>query len=87
MEVLRCAVDRETRAVKLRIAATQRGAAVPRLTTWPVPVKVDGTIARWIRIGLQTGVTSHATVTLPSLTPGAHRVVVGNSQAQTINVP
>jgi hypothetical protein len=52
-----------------------------------VPLKVDGTVVRWIRVGLQTSVTSSAAVTLASLAPGKHRVAIGNSQEQTVNVP
>jgi hypothetical protein len=52
-----------------------------------VPLKVDGTVERWIRVGLKTGVTSSAAVTLANVAPGKHRVAVGNSQEQAVNVP
>ena len=86
LEIVRCDVGREAGIIRVHFSATQRGAVGPRWTTWPVPLKVDGTIVRWIRVGLQTGVTSSAAVTLPGLAPGRHRVAIGNSQAETVNV-
>lgn len=86
-EIIRCDVGHETGASKLRLTATQRGATGPRWTTWPVAVKVDGSTVRWVRIGLHTGATSQAVVTLAGLTPGEHRVAVGNSREKLVTVP
>jgi hypothetical protein len=87
LEIVRCDVGREAGIIRVHFSAKQQGAVGPRWTTWPVPLKVDGTVARWIRVGLKTGVTSSAAITLPGLAPGKHRVAVGNSQEQTVNVP
>ena len=86
-EITRCELGREGNAAKLRFTATQRGATGPRWTTWPVAVKVDGRIARWVRLALQTRVPSHAVVTLTHLPSGEHPIAVGNSPAQTVAIP
>ena len=78
MQVTGCEVRREAGIVKLQFEATQRGAEGPRWTTWPTPVKVDGNIVRYVRIGLRSGVTSSAIVTLVNLPVGKHRISVGD---------
>ena len=82
-EITGSELGRDTAAPKLRFTATQRGPRGPRWTTWPVAVRVDGTLVRWVRIALQSGVTNQAGMTLTDLPPGEHRVAVGNSQEQT----
>ena len=79
-------VGREANLIKLRFMATQRGAAGSRWTTWPVAVKVDGRIERWVRIALQTGATSQGVVTLTGLPPGDHRIAVGSTPEKTVSV-
>ena len=86
-EITSCDVGRETEVIKLRFTATQHGATGPRWTTWPVTVKVDGNILRWVRIALQTGAESHAVLSLPGLSPGEHRVGVGDSREKTVTIP
>ena len=85
LEIVRCDVGRESGIIRVHFSATQRGVVGPRWTTWPVPLKVDGTVVRWLRVGLKTGVTNSAAATLTNLAPGKHRVAVGNSPEQTIN--
>ena len=60
MAVTGCEVRREGSKTKVQFTATQQGPAGPRWTTWPVPVKVDGNVARYVRIGLRNAATSSA---------------------------
>jgi hypothetical protein len=78
MHVTGCEVRREAKLVKLRFKATQGGAEGPRWTTWLTPVKVDGNVVRYVRIGLRNGATSSAILTLVDLAPGEHRISVGD---------
>ena len=87
MEVTGSDVRRDGNVTKLQFTATQRGAAGPRWTTWPVPVKVDGVVARYVRIGLRGGVTSSATLTLANLSAGPHRIAVGEGAEKTVTIP
>ncbi len=87
MAVSGCQVRREAKNVKVRFTATQRGVAGPRWTTWPVPVTVDGKVARYVRIGLRSGLTSSAMLTFSGLPAGEHRIAVGDAPVQTVALP
>lgn len=87
MAVAEAEVHRHGAAGKLQFTATQQGAAGLRWTTWPAAVKVDGKLARYVRVGLRGGATSTAIITLPDLPAGPHRIAVGNGQEKTVIVP
>jgi beta-galactosidase/beta-glucuronidase len=86
-ETTACDVAHQEDGVALRFAATQRGAVGPRWTTWPLPVRLDGNVVRWVRMGLKTGVASPAHMTLPNSPPGKHRVAVGNGPGMSFDIP
>ncbi len=87
MEVIESDVQVEGADVKVRFTATQRGPTGARWTTWPVPIKIDGVAARYVRIGLQTGATSSAMATFAGLSRGEHRIAVGDHPDKTVVVP
>jgi hypothetical protein len=87
MAVTGCEVRREAKQVKVRFTATERGVAGPRWTTWPVAAMVDGKVARYVRVGLRSGVASSALLTLGGLPAGEHRIAVGNGPARTVTLP
>jgi len=86
MQVTGCGIVIQGTAVRLNIAATQDGPEGLRLTTWPVPVRLDGKVVRYARMGLKKGMTSHANVKLTGLGTGEHRIVVGNSPERVFQV-
>ena len=56
-------------------------------TTWPIPIRVDGSIVRYAHVGLRSGATSKAVLTLGNLTAGKHRIEVGEGSQTTVVVP
>ena len=48
-----------------------------------MPVKVDGNVARYVRIGLRNAATSSALLTLSDLPAGPHRIAVGDGLEKT----
>ncbi len=87
VHVTACGAHPDARNVKLRFEATQQSVAGPRWTTWPVAVTVDGSVARYVRIALRSGVTSRAGLTLTGLPAGEHRIAVGGRAAEKVTVP
>ena len=87
MKVTGCEVGREAGTAVARFTAVQQGPAGPRYTTWPVPVRVDGQVVRWVRLGLRGETPGSAVVTLADLPAGAHRIAVGDSPEQVVAVP
>ena len=87
MRVTGCEITTEATVVRLQFAATQTGPDGPRLTTWPVPVRLDGKVVRYARMGLRQGMTSHAIVKLAGLVAGEHRIAVGDGSERTVEIP
>jgi hypothetical protein len=87
MTVTSCEVRREAKNVKVHFTATQQGANGPRWTTWSTPVNVDGKVVRYVRLGLRSGATSSALLTLDELPAGEHRIAVGDGPARTVTLP
>lgn len=85
--VATCDIQTAPTGTKLSFTATQDGATGPRWTMWPLPVKVDGSLVRYVHIGLHGGVDSSGVLTLGELTPGLHRIVVGDGREQAVTVP
>ena len=77
------AIERAGGRASVKVVCSQKGAAGPRWTTWPVRVTVDGRRVRYFRVAVQTG--KESTVDLPlDLSPGVHRVQVGE---RSIDIP
>ena len=74
-------------AVCVRFSGSQTGPAGARWTTWPVPVKVDGRVSRYVRLAVKNGSPMDAQVTLTDLSSGTHRIAVGDSPDQPITIP
>ena len=87
MTVTGCEVCCEAKGVRVRFTATQRGVTGPRWTTWPAPVTVDGKLFRYVRIGLRSGATSSAVLTLGGLASGEHRITVGDGPVRSVALP
>ena len=87
MEVAGCELRRDAGNTKLQFTATPCGPPGPRWTTWPVPVKVDGNLARYVRVGLHSGAGSSATLSLAKLPAGLHRIAVGDGPEKVVTVP
>ena len=86
MHVTGCETSAEGTVVRLQFAATQTCPDGPRLTTWPVPVRLDGKVVRYARMGLRKGVTSHAVLKLTGLVAGEHRIAVGDGSKRTVEI-
>ena len=86
MHVTGCETSAEGTVVRLQFAATQTCPDGPRLTTWPVPVRLDGKVVRYARMGLRKGVTSHAVLKLTGLVAGEHRIAVGDGSERTVEI-
>ena len=86
MQVTGCKLSPQPGNVRVEFTATQQAPAGPRWTTWPVPVRVDGSVARYVRLALGSGLAHSATLTLTNLSPGKHRIAVGNAPEQTIRI-
>ena len=87
MHVTECEVGLEGTTIKVQFAATQDGPEGPRLTTWPVPVRLDGKIVRYARLGLRKGLTSHDVLKFRGLGVGEHRIAIADSAERTIHIP
>ena len=74
-------------AVCVRFSGSQSGLAGARWTTWPVPVKVDGRVSRYVRLAVKSGSPMDAQVTLTDLSAGTHRIAIGDSPDHTITIP
>ena len=74
-------------AVCVKFSGSQVGSAGARWTTWPVPVKVDGRVLRYVRLAVKSGSPLDAQITLTNLPAGTHRVAVGDSPDHTITIP
>lgn len=86
LEIVRSEVVRSQPNLHLSVTVTRQGAAGPRWTTWPLPVRVDGQVARYVRIGARHGIQSGAQLALLGLSPGEHRFRVGDGPDRTFTV-
>jgi hypothetical protein len=86
MQITGCEVSAEGANGRVHFTATQKGPAGSRWTTWPVPVRVDGQLARYVRIGLKQGQTSRATLKLSNLAAGEHRIAVDGGPEKSIKI-
>ena len=86
MHVTACEIGVEGTAVRVQFAATQAGPDGPRLTTWPVKVRLDGQVVRYARMGLRKGVTGRAILKFPGLGVGEHRIAVGDGPEKVITI-
>jgi hypothetical protein len=85
MKVTDCKVSPQAGNLRVEFSASQQAPSGPRWTTWPVPVRVDGDVARYVRLALGSGLTHSATLTLTNLPSGTHRITVGDAPEQTIS--
>lgn len=74
-------------AVCVKFSGSPAGITGERWTAWPVPVRVDGQLLRYVRLAVKSGSPMDAQVTLTNLPAGTHRVAVGDSPDQTITIP
>lgn len=74
-------------AVCVRFSGSQTGSTGARWTTWPVPVKVDGAVSRYVRLAVKSGSSMDAQVTLTKLPAGAHRIAVDDGPGHSITIP
>ena len=86
LQVTRSEVIGGDGGVQVNFSGTQRGSAGPRWTTWPVPLRVDGNVLRYVRLAVKSGTTSKAQLTVTNLSPGPHRLAVGNGPDHAITV-
>jgi exo-1,4-beta-D-glucosaminidase len=73
--------------VEVFFTATRSSAAGPRLTTWPVPVRIDGKPVRYVRVGVPGGGQAESRLTFTGLPPGVHQIAVGSVPPQDVKVP
>ena len=78
-EIVACRCEAVGDKLRVQFTATQGGPAGARWTTWPIPIRLDENLVRYVRIGLQHGARSTAQVTLSGIPPGKHRVGIGNT--------
>jgi hypothetical protein len=73
--------------VCIRFSGNQTGTTGERWTTWPVPVKVNDQVLRYVRLAVKSGSQLDAQVTVPKLPAGTHRIAVGEGSGHTITIP
>jgi exo-1,4-beta-D-glucosaminidase len=62
---------------RLNFKVARDGSNGSRWTTWPLAVRVDGKITRYVRVAAGSQGAAPATLALEDLSPGEHRVSVG----------
>jgi exo-1,4-beta-D-glucosaminidase len=87
LKVTHSEVVADNGAVCVRFSGSQPGSTGARWTTWPVPVKVDDKVVRYVRLAVKNGSPLDAQITLTNLPAGAHRVAVGGSPDHAITIP
>jgi hypothetical protein len=78
MEIVSSEICRDKGSARVQFSATQHGTAGPRWTTWPVAVMAQEHVARYVRIGLRSGTTSKASLTIANVSVGKPRIAVVN---------
>ena len=77
--------DRGT--VLVKFSGTQPDSEGPRWTTWPVAVKVDDQLLRYVRLAVRNGSPMDVQIALPHLSAGPHRIAVGDGPGHAITIP
>ena len=73
--------------VCVKFSGSQAGTTGERWTTWPVPVKVDDQVLRYVRLAVNDGSPLDAQVTVTNLPAGTHSIAVGDGSGHTITIP
>jgi hypothetical protein len=73
--------------VCVKFSGSQAGTTGERWTTWPVPVKVDDQVLRYVRLAVNNGSPLDAQVTVTNLPAGTHSIAVGDGSGHTITIP
>jgi exo-1,4-beta-D-glucosaminidase len=87
LKVTHSEVVGDSGAVCVKFSGSQAGSTGARWTTWPVPIKVDDHVVRYVRLAVKSGSPLDAQITLTNLLAGTHRVAVGDSPDHTITIP
>lgn len=74
-------------SVCVTFSGNQKGTTGERWTTWPVPIKVDDRVLRYVRLAVKNGAPLDAQITLTNLPSGTYRVAVGDGPDHTIVIP
>jgi len=62
----------------LNFLASQREDKGSRITTFPVKLTIDGKLNHYVPVAAKYGMDMSARVTLSGLTPGRHRIQLGD---------
>jgi exo-1,4-beta-D-glucosaminidase len=71
-------IKHEEEKVYLNFSATQPENKGSRITTFPVKLTIDGKLYRYVSVAIKYGMDISGKITLTPLTPGSHRIQLGD---------